>query len=108
MGEVACDSCGRFNNLFMWILPLCSTLQGPPVPGKLKENMYNHDGGLPLRIIIQQLQEEAKYLTVLTLPAAEAPLEHRKSLLVQSLPFVSDLLLTVFFCCSPWIGGVQG
>lgn len=32
----------------------------------LKENIYNHDGGFPLRSIIQQLQEEAKYLSVLT------------------------------------------
>lgn len=65
----------------------------------LKENMYNHDWGFPLRIIIQQLQEEAKYLSVLTLPDAEAPLGHRKSLLVQSLLFVfeQDVLLNVFF-----------
>lgn len=32
--EVARDSCGSFHNLFMWILPLYSTLQGPPVPGR--------------------------------------------------------------------------
>lgn len=63
----------------MWILPLCSNLQGgPPVPGKegmahaipeahgSKKNIYNHYGGFPLRIIIQQLQEETKYLSVLT------------------------------------------
>lgn len=61
----------------MWILPLCSNLQGPPVPGKegmahaipeahgSKKNIYNCDGGFPLRIIIQQLQEEAKYLVYL-------------------------------------------
>lgn len=64
---------------------------------RLKENMYNHDGGFPLRIIIQQLQEEAKYLSVLTLPDAEAPLGHRKSLLVQSLLFWTRLTFNWFF-----------
>lgn len=71
---------------------------------RLKENMYNHDGGFPLSIIIQQLQEEAKYFSVLTLPDAEAPLGHRKSLLMQSLPFVfeQDLFLTVLLFSLEW------
>lgn len=71
--EVARDSYGSFHNLFIWILPLCSTHQGPPVPGKEGmahaipwKNIYNHDGGFPLRII-QQLQEEAKYFSVFTI-----------------------------------------
>lgn len=65
----------------------------------LKENIYNHDRRFPLRRITQRLQEEAKYLSVLTLPYAEAPFGHRKPFLVQSLPFISeqDLLLTAFF-----------
>lgn len=70
--------------MFIWILPLCPLeLQQSPrtigawegaamahtIPeahGSATENMYNHDGGIPLRIIIQQLQEEAKHLSVLT------------------------------------------
>lgn len=35
-------------------------------PGSATENMYNHDGGFPLRVIVQQLQEEAKHFSVLT------------------------------------------
>lgn len=104
----------------MWIPPLCSNLQGPPLPGKermghalseahgSKKNIYKHDGGFPLRIIIQQLQDEAKYLSVLTWAPAEAPFGHRKPLLVQSLPFISEqyLILTVFYSF-PWTVGLQ-
>lgn len=39
----------------------------------LEENKYYYDGGFPLRIIIQQLQEEAKYLSVLTLALCRSP-----------------------------------
>lgn len=34
--------------------------------GSVTENMYDRDRGFPLRTIIQQLQEEAKHLCVLT------------------------------------------
>lgn len=37
----------------------------PEAHGSATENMYNYDGGFPLKIIIQQLQEEAKHLSVL-------------------------------------------
>lgn len=77
--EVAHDICGSFHNLCSCgSCPSAAISKDQLYLGRrddgphhsrspwLKENIYNHDGGCPLRTITPQLQHEAKYLSVLT------------------------------------------